>query len=205
MDGYVLLRYPLKKIETCRKIIIEIFINEWGEIYYFIWSIDLTTLLYHLHHGQNRVNLEFRNLIIIPENYCPLHKLRKCIHWKPANQKSKASRLLGQFGLRRLQTCLSDMNSIIIFFQPQSIFLLSPKKSNKNCLRWVRLALIRHRFDENKGSRNLEKPRKILSRSWKRCCGLEKNVFFLSFDCYPGQSNQNFVFVNNFGIKLKHL
>ena len=66
----------------------------------------MTTLLYHLHNGQNRVNLEFRNLIMIPENYCFHHKLRKCIHWKPANQKSKAkaSKLLGQFSLRRLQT-----------------------------------------------------------------------------------------------------
>ena len=36
MDGCVLLRYPLEKIETCQKIIIEIFINEWGKVFYFI-------------------------------------------------------------------------------------------------------------------------------------------------------------------------
>ena len=36
MDRYVLLRYPLEKIETCQKIIIEILINEWGKVYYFI-------------------------------------------------------------------------------------------------------------------------------------------------------------------------
>ena len=54
---------------------------------------------------------------------------------------------------------------------------------------------MRHRFDENKGSRNLEKPRKILSRSCQdlaiAAVGSKKMFFFLSFDCYPGQSNQN--------------
>ena len=36
MDGYVLLRGPLEKIETFPKIIVEILITEWGKSYYFI-------------------------------------------------------------------------------------------------------------------------------------------------------------------------
>ena len=122
MDGYVFLRCPLEKIETFPKIIVEILITEWGKIYYFIGSIDLTTLLYHLHHGQNRVSLEFGNWIIIPEKYSPHHKLRKCKDWKPANQKWKAARLLVQLGLRRLQIGLRmlvrhELNHNY-FFQP---------------------------------------------------------------------------------------
>ena len=129
MYGYVLLRYPLKKIRTCLKFFMQILNNEWGKnlLLYLKHRLDNSTI--SPPSRTKSCKFGFGILIIILENYSPHHKLRKCIHWKPANQKFKASRFLGQLGLRRLQTCWSDMSSIIvIFFNLKASFVIVKQK-----------------------------------------------------------------------------
>ena len=75
------------------------------------------------------------------------------------------------------------MNSIIIiFFSLKAFFSLS---SNKNFFLWVKLALIGHRYDKNKRNRNLEKSRKISSRSCQdlgnAAVSSKKKCFFSKF------------------------